>query len=67
LEERARCVDGFLLRQAMDSRGYDGISAVANRIVLAGGRVEIAALADRSGLSMRQFERRFIRAGGYAP
>jgi AraC-like DNA-binding protein len=67
LEERARCVDGFLLRRAMDSRGYDGISDAANRLVRGGGRLEIAALADRAGLSMRQFERRFIHQMGMRP
>jgi AraC-like DNA-binding protein len=67
LEERARCVDGFLVRRAMDSRSDDGISAAANRIVVGGGRVEIAALANRAGLSMRQFERRFIQQVGMRP
>lgn len=67
MEERAQCADGFLLRRAMDSRSYDGISAAANRIVLAGGRVETAALADHAGLSMRQFERRFIHQVGMDP
>ena len=67
LEERARCVDVFLLHRAIDSRSYDGISAAANRIVLDGGRVEIADFADRTGLSMRQFERRFIHQVGMRP
>lgn len=67
LEERARCTDGFLLRRAMDSRGYDEISVAASRIVLAGGRIETAALADQAGLSMRQFERRFIHQVGMRP
>ena len=67
LEERAQCADGFLLRRAMDSRSYNGISAAANRIVLAGGRVETAAFADHAGLSMRQFERRFIHQVGMRP
>lgn len=67
LEERARCADGFLSRRAMDSRSYGGISAAVNRIVLAGGRIETAALADHAGLSMRQFERRFIRHVGMRP
>jgi AraC-like DNA-binding protein len=67
LEERARCVDGFLLHRAVDSRSYDGISAAANRIALDGGRVEIADFADRTGLSMRQFERRFIHQVGMRP
>jgi AraC-like DNA-binding protein len=67
LEQRARCVDGFLLHRVMDSRSYDGISAAANRLVRSGGRLEIAALADRAGLSMRQFERRFIQRVGMRP
>lgn len=67
LEERARCVDGFLLRRAIDSPSYDGISAAASRLVLSGGCVGIAALADRTGLSMRQFERRFIQQVGMRP
>jgi AraC-like DNA-binding protein len=67
MEERARCVDGFLLRRAIDSRSYDAISAAANRIVVAGGRVKVAALADRTGLSTRQFERRFIQQVGMRP
>jgi AraC-like DNA-binding protein len=67
MEERARCVDGFLLRRAIDSRSYDAISAAANCIVRTGGRVELAALAERIGLSMRQFERRFIQQVGMRP
>jgi AraC-like DNA-binding protein len=67
LEERARCVDEFLLHRAIDSPSYDGISAAASRIVLRGGCVGIAALADCTGLSMRQFERRFIQQVGVRP
>jgi len=67
LVQRANCVDGFLLRRSVKSRGNDGIPATANRIVLSGGRAEIAALADRAGLSLRQFERRFMRQVGIRP
>jgi AraC-like DNA-binding protein len=67
LEERARCVDGVLSRRAIDSRRYDAISAAVSRIVLGGGRVEIAALAERTGLSVRQLERRFIHQVGMRP
>ena len=66
-EERARRVDGFLLRRAVDSRGSDGISTAAHRIVVGGGRLEIVTLANRAGLSMRQFERRFIQQVGIRP
>jgi AraC-like DNA-binding protein len=65
--ERARLVDKLLLRQTLRSPGIDGISAAANRIILVGGRVGIPALAGRAGLSMRQFERRFILQVGMRP
>jgi AraC-like DNA-binding protein len=67
LEERVSFVDELLLRRALDSSDYDGISAAANRILLGGGRVAIVALAARAGLSMRQFERRFIERVGMRP
>jgi AraC-like DNA-binding protein len=66
-EERVRFVDDLLLRRAAASADYDGISAAAHRILLGGGRASIAALADRSGLSMRQFERRFLERVGMRP
>jgi AraC-like DNA-binding protein len=66
-EERARLVDELLLRRAHRSTGLDGISAAANWIIRSGGRVGIHALADGSGLGIRQFERRFLRAVGVRP
>jgi AraC-like DNA-binding protein len=65
--ERVRLVDKVLLRQSLQSYGFDGISAAANRIILAGGRLRIPALADRAGLSTRQFERRFMQQVGMRP
>jgi len=66
-EQRAGLVDELLLHRALVSPEYDGISAAANRILLGGGRASIAALADRAGLSMRHFERRFIERVGMRP
>lgn len=66
-EERVNFLDQLLLRRALDSPSFDGISAAANRILLGGGRVAIAALAERSGLSMRQFERKFVERVGMRP
>jgi AraC-like DNA-binding protein len=66
-EERVGLVNDLLMRRALLSPGYDGISAAAYRMLLGGGRVAIAALADRAGLSMRQFERRFIDRVGMRP
>jgi AraC-like DNA-binding protein len=66
-EERVRIVDELLVRQSVRSHGFDGISAAANRIIMAGGRVGIPSLAEKTGLSMRQFERRFIQQVGVRP
>lgn len=65
--ERVRLVDESLLRQSVRSPGFDGISDAANRIMLAGSRVGIPALAERAGLSMRQFERKFMQRVGMRP
>ena len=65
--ERVRLVDRLLLRRSLRSPSSDGISAAANATILAGGRLDISALAERVGLSMRQFERRFIQQVGMRP
>ena len=66
-EERVSFVDAFLLRCALTSSSHDAISAAANRILLRGGRVAFTDLADRAGLSTRQFQRRFIQQVGMRP
>ncbi len=66
-EERVSFVDAFLLRRALTSSSHDAISAAANRILLRGGRVAFTDLADRAGLSTRQFQRRFIQQVGMRP
>jgi AraC-like DNA-binding protein len=65
--ERVRFLDNMLLRQSLRASGFDDVSAAANRLILAGGRLGIPALANRAGLSMRQFERRFIQQVGMPP
>jgi AraC-like DNA-binding protein len=65
--ERVRLVDELLLRRSLRSTGFDGISAATNGTILASGRLGIPALAERAGLSMRQFERRFIQQVGMRP
>jgi hypothetical protein len=54
-------IDDLLLRQSLRCSAFDGISAAAQRIVRAGGRVELVALASCTGVGMRQFERRFMQ------
>ena len=66
-EERVSLLDELLLRRALASREFDGISAAANRMLLGGNRVAIAAVAERSGFSIRQFERRFMERVGMRP
>jgi AraC-like DNA-binding protein len=65
--ERVCLVEEALLPRALASTGLDGVSAAANCIILAGGRASIPTLAARSGLSLRQFERRFIQQVGMRP
>jgi AraC-like DNA-binding protein len=66
-EDRVRLVDELLLRRSHRSSGLDGVSAAANLIIRSGGRVGIHALAEGSGLGIRQFERRFLREVGMRP
>jgi len=65
--ERVRLVEEALLPRVLASTGLDGVSAAANRIILAGGRASIPYLAGSAGLSVRQFERRFIQQVGMRP
>ncbi len=67
IEERVRLANELLTRQSLHSPSLDGIGAAASRILLSGGRVHIPTLADRAGLGIRQFERRFIRQVGIRP
>jgi AraC-like DNA-binding protein len=66
LEERASVADQFLLRRALATGALDGVAAAANLIIREGG-ARIPALADRAGLSLRQFERRFLEQVGMGP
>jgi AraC-like DNA-binding protein len=66
-EERGRVADLFLLRRALDSGGQDGISLAANQLIRGAGGARIPAMADCAGLSLRQFERRFVQQVGVSP
>lgn len=65
--ERARVTDSFLLPRSSPALSPDGVSAAARQILLSGGRNGISVLAYSAGLSVRQFERRFIRQVGLPP
>ena len=49
------------------SRPEDGIADASRRLLTARGNVRISALAGQSGLSDRQFQRRFARQVGLPP
>jgi len=66
-EQRVQVANEFLLRRALEERGVDGIPAVAKQILLSGGDSRIPILADNAGLSMRQFERKFLQQVGVQP
>lgn len=65
--ERVRLVNEFLFRQALRCHEANTISQAARWIMQAGGRVDIATLADCAGLSARHFARRFIGQMGIRP
>ena len=65
--ERVREIEKALLPRALASPYHNGVSEAANRIILGRGRAAIPALAGESGLSLRQFERRFIQQVGIRP
>ena len=65
--ERVRIVEGELLRRSLPTKRTDNISAVAYRMMLAGGQVQLPALAQATGLGTRQFERRFVTEVGMRP
>ncbi len=66
-DERVCFVEKLLARRALQAPGFDGICAAASRILQASGRAAIPILADEAGLSLRQFERRFITQVGVRP
>lgn len=66
-EERVSVMDQFLLRRAHAAGSLDGVAAAANRISHKGGCERIPAFANSAGLSLRQFERRFVQQVGMGP
>lgn len=66
-EARVCLANQWLFRQSLQAGGVDPISEAANRMILAGGRVDLLALAETVGLSSRQFTRRFVQQVGMRP
>ena len=67
LEERVSITNRFLLPYAVAAGALDGVSTAANQILRVAGSTCIPILADRTGLSVRQFERRFLQQVGMGP
>lgn len=66
-EARVEAAERWLATQAERAKLADGLAAASRLLVRSGGTARIGALAERSGLSARQFERRFVHAVGVTP
>lgn len=64
--ERIRVADHYLLARAPHS-SHGGVTAAARELQHHRGRLRISGLAEMAGLSLRQFERRFISEVGMSP
>lgn len=66
-DRRVRLTDHYLQHWAGHARQLDGIYVAANEIASRAGVVSIGSLARNTGLSLRQFERRFLDQIGVRP
>ena len=66
-EHRMRIAEQFLLSQLIKAKEVTAMSRVAQHLFHVHGSVPIAALAQASGLGLRQFERRFQQDFGISP
>ena len=68
VSEQLTALDGVLLEHRERIKKHDALVAIAvGEFERAGGLVGVGRLADRIGLSSRQFERRFRNAVGISP
>jgi AraC-like DNA-binding protein len=63
----AALVDDWLVQLAKGKRGTDAVTSAANHLRHARGIISVQELADESGLSLRQFQRRFQALTGLNP
>ena len=66
-EDRVQVAELFLLLQSMEAPEGTPISRVAQYLFRLHGSVPILALAEATGLGLRQFERRFHQYFGISP
>jgi AraC-like DNA-binding protein len=67
LEERIITANQFLIQRAHRARARDGVSVSAREILIGAGEGRIPAMAEKMGLSIRQFRRRFVQTVGVSP
>jgi transcriptional regulator GlxA family with amidase domain len=65
--ERIRVADDYLLLRGVGGAGQSDITAAARELARHHGCLRISDLAERAGLSIRQFERRFNSQIGMPP
>jgi AraC-like DNA-binding protein len=65
-EERVSVANQFLLQRSL-APPRDEISAAATDMLRGAGGARIPAMAERAGLGLRQFERRFVQHVGVSP
>ena len=65
--ERIRLMEEYLLRMARNAVAHTEIVSSALRIVSLQGAPTVANMANHAGMSIRQFERRFLQEIGMAP
>jgi AraC-like DNA-binding protein len=66
-EERVQVADAYLLQRPAAHSRPDSIGVLARGLLSQGGRFRVSRMADAAGLSVRQFERRFIAQMGIPP
>jgi AraC-like DNA-binding protein len=65
--ERISVANQYLIRRAAAACARDGVTVAATQILRRAGRARIPAMADRAGLSVRQFRRKFVQQVGVSP
>jgi AraC-like DNA-binding protein len=66
-EERISAANQFLLGRVLKACSRDGVTAACEVILRGAGGASMEEVADRAGLSVRQFRRRFIQEVGIGP
>lgn len=66
-QDRIRVATGFLLRYRQAGQSPDAVAAIANRLLFKDSWLRVDEAAASAGVSIRQFERRFVKQVGLSP